>query len=128
MLKDNVRQLIKNALLAAQADGSLPQFEQPSIEILRPKQAEHGDYSTNVAMVAAAAIRKSTGDKSNPRDIAQAIVNHLPANDLISKTELAGPGFINVRLTDGWLQQQVAAILQAGDKFGDIDQGQGSSP
>ncbi len=125
MLKDNVRQLIKNALLAAQADGSLPQFEQPSIEILRPKQAEHGDYSTNVAMVVAAAIRKSTGDKSNPRDIAQAIVNHLPTNDLISKTELAGPGFINVRLTDGWLQQQVAAILQAGDKFGDIAKGQG---
>ncbi len=125
MLKDNVRQLIKNALLAAQADSSLPQFEQPTIDILRPKQAEHGDYSTNVAMVVAAAIRKATGDKSNPRDIAQAIVNHLPANDLISKTELAGPGFINLRLADGWLQQQVAAILQAGAKFGDIDQGQG---
>ncbi|MFN8492164.1 MAG: arginine--tRNA ligase [Caldilineaceae bacterium] len=125
MLKDNVRQLIQNALLAAQTAGDLPQFEQPSIDILRPKQAEHGDYSTNVAMVVAAAIRKATGEKSNPRDIAQAIVNHLPANDLISKTELAGPGFINLRLADGWLQQQVASILQAGDKFGDIAQGQG---
>src|SRR6476661_506591 len=105
MIRDQIKTVIQNAVNAAQQAGSLPQFDMPPVEILRPKQVEHGDYSTNVAMVAAAAIRKTTGEKSNPREIAQAVVNHLPANNLISSTELAGPGFINVRLADAWLQR-----------------------
>jgi len=125
MLKVRVRNLIETAVVAAQTEHRLPTFELPPIEILRPKQADHGDYSTNVAMVAAAAIRKATGEKSNPREIAQAIVDHLPANELIGQAELAGPGFINLRLTAAWLQQSIADILQAGDKFGNLDRGQG---
>jgi len=125
MLKDTVQQLVEQALSAAQAANALPPFDLPAIDIQRPKQAEHGDYSTNVAMVAAAAIRKATGQNSNPRQIAQAIVEHLPANSLIRAAELAGPGFINLRLADAWLQQQVATIIQAGDQFGNITRGQG---
>ncbi len=125
MLKDTVKKLVEQALTAAQAANTLPPFDLPVVDIQRPKQAEHGDYSTNVAMVAAAAIRKSTGQNSNPRQIAQAIVDHLPANDLLRAAELAGPGFINLRLADPWLQQQVATIIQAGDQFGNINRGQG---
>ncbi|CAN5839713.1 arginine--tRNA ligase [soil metagenome] len=127
MLKDTIKQIVEEAVVAAQIDGSLPAFEMPTVEMQRPKQADHGDYSTNVAMVAAAAIRKATGEKSNPREIAQAIVKHLPSNRLISSTELAGPGFINVRLTEQWLQQQVASIVQAGATFGNLRRGQGQS-
>ncbi|MCX6043544.1 MAG: arginine--tRNA ligase [Chloroflexi bacterium] len=127
MLKDIIRQTIEKAVVAAQADGSLPTFAMPIVEIERPKQAEHGDYSTNIAMIVAAAIRKATGEKSNPREIAQALVKHLPVNALIGSTELAGPGFINVRLTEQWLQQQVAVIVQAGATFGNIARGQGQS-
>jgi arginyl-tRNA synthetase len=74
--------------------------------------------------VAAAAIRKAGGN-SNPRQIAQAIVDNLPANDLIGATELAGPGFINFRLADAWLQTQVGVILEAGEAFGNLDRGRG---
>ena len=64
MLRDRLQQLFETAIAAAQADGSLQPFEMPEVEIARPKQAEHGDYSSNIAMVAAAAIRKTTGEKT----------------------------------------------------------------
>jgi len=125
MLRDQIKQIVESAIDAAQAAGNLPTVEIPSAEIMRPKQAEHGDYSTNVAMVVAANIRKATGEKSNPRQIAQAIVDQLGTSDLIGKVELAGPGFINLHLADSWLQQQVAVINAAGEAFGNIDRGQG---
>ncbi len=84
MIRDQIRRLIRQATLAAQSNGNLSDFALPIIEIQRPKQAEHGDYSTNMALVASAAIRKMTGEKSNLREIVQAIVAHLPTNRLIS--------------------------------------------
>ncbi len=125
MLRDRLQAVIEQAVTAAQADGSLQAFEMPAAEVMRTKQPEHGDYSTNIAMVAAAAIRKATGEKSNPRQIAQAIEEHMPDDPLISATEIAGPGFINIRLADAWLQQQVGEIIDQGDTFGNIALGAG---
>lgn len=125
MIKDSLRALVQAALQAAQDDGTLPVFELPFVEIQRPKQADHGDYSTNVAMVAAAVARKSDPSKANPRQIAQAIVEHLQSSTVIGAAELAGPGFINLRLSDAWLQQQVLEIIEAGDSFGNIERGVG---
>ncbi len=121
---DTIRTLLDAALRAAQTAGSLPPFEPPTIGVERPKQAGHGDYSSNVAMVAAAAARKE-GNNVNPRQIAQALVDHLPASDIIDGTEIAGPGFINLSLADAWLQDQVAVILTAGSAYGNIDRGVG---
>jgi len=125
MLIDSLQDLFAQAIAAAQAAGALPSFETPPIEVTHPKQEDHGDYSTNVALVAAAAMKKATGDKANPRHLAQAIVDHLPATDLIGAVELAGPGFINIRLSDAWLQRQAATIVQAGERYGNIEIGQG---
>jgi arginyl-tRNA synthetase len=125
MVRDRLQELFEAAIAAAQKDGSLQEFEMPEVEIARPKQPEHGDYSSNIAMVAAAAIRKATGEKPNPRQIAQAIVDHMPDDPLISSTEIAGPGFINLRLADAWLQQQVGAIINQAATYGNIDQGAG---
>lgn len=126
MLQDKIRQLIENAITAAQESSSLPSFEMPQVEIMRPNQAEHGDYSTNVALITASAIKKATGEKTNPRQIAQAIVDNLAVDKLIGKVELAGPGFINLHLADSWLEQQIAVILQKKEAFGNIDQGKGA--
>ena len=125
MIKDSLRALVQTALESAQADESLPDFELPAIDIQRPKQAEHGDYSTNIAMVVAAAARKAGSEKVNPRQIAQAIVDHLPPSPLIGAAELAGPGFINLRLSDEWLEQQVLSIIEAGESVGNIARGKG---
>ncbi len=125
MLKDKIRALIETAVSAAQADGTLPAMEMPAIEIQRPKQADHGDYSCNVALIAASAIRKNSGEKVNPRQIAQAIVDHMPVGELLDGVELAGPGFINVRLAEGWLQSQVATVVNQGQSFGNLHIGVG---
>jgi len=125
MLIDTLQELFTQAIAAAQATGDLPAFDMPPVEVAHPKQEGHGDYSTNVALIAASAIRQATGDKVNPRQLAQAILDNLPDADLIGSAELAGPGFINIRLSDSWLQNQVLTILQASDRFGDIAIGQG---
>lgn len=123
MLQDEIQQVIANAIAAAQADESLVAFDLPTIEIMRPKQADHGDYSTNIALVTAAEIKKQTGAKSNPRQIAQAIVEHIQTSQngepgLIESVDLAGPGFINLRLSHGYLTEQVRQINALGDGFG----------
>lgn len=124
MVTDSLRTLLHEAVEAAQEDGTIASFAIPSIEVSHPKQASHGDYSTNLALVAASAIR-SNGSKANPRELAQTIVDHLPPSDLVGEVELAGPGFINIRLSDSWLQNQVATIIEAAEKFGSVSIGEG---
>ncbi len=133
MVRDRLKEQIRSAVESAQRTGALPPFEIPQFDVLRPKQAEHGDYSSNVAMVAAAAARKAGGAQSNPRAIAQAIADQIALASatstgagstdapLIGSVEIAGPGFLNIRLADGWLQAQVPAIIAAGAAFGNSD-------
>lgn len=125
MMRDQIKLAIEQATTAAQAAGQLPAFDLPAVEILRPKQADHGDYSTNVAMLAAAALRKA-GHAGNPRAISQIIADHVPADGPIGRVEIAGPGFINIFLAERWLQQQVNHIVRAGDDFGNINLGNGA--
>lgn len=126
MVREQIKQLLEQAIKAAQTSGQLPALESLSIEVLRPKQADHGDYSTNVAMMTAAALRKA-GASSNPRAIAQAIVEHIPTDGLLGHVEIAGPGFINLHLSERWLQEQVNTIVEAGETFGNLDRGHGES-
>jgi arginyl-tRNA synthetase len=90
----------------------------PIPQLERPKVADHGDLSTNIAMQLAKAW------KTNPRDLAQALVEKLPqvsgADQLISSLEIAGPGFINLRLTPASKQLVVKEVLQQGGEFGRV--------
>lgn len=126
MVTDSLRSLLAQAIDAAQSDGSMPGCSLPEIELSHPKQASHGDYSTNIALIAASIIRSGDSErKPSPREVAQAIVEHLPSSDIIGAAELAGPGFINIRLSDGWLQRQVTAVISAGEAFGNLSVGNG---
>jgi len=127
MLQNTIQHIIEDAIAAAQRDESLPAFEIPAVEIMRPNQPEHGDYSTNVALVTASAIKKATGQKSNPRQIAQAIVDHLPESSAVGTVELAGPGFINMHLSDRYLTGRVAEIVEQGECYGRTRQGAGQT-
>jgi arginyl-tRNA synthetase len=133
MIRDQIQQAVIDAVAAAQAAGDLPAIDIPAVEIERPKQAQHGDYSSNIALLVTSAVKKATGQKANPRQIAQAIVEHLApgsagengAAGAIGSVELAGPGFINIRLSERWLQEQVPTIVDAGQAFGAIGKGNG---
>ena len=84
----------------------------PTIELDRPKQPEHGDFASNVALQLAKAQKK------NPRELAKALVAALPASEIVDRIEIAGAGFINIFVTAGARQAVVADILAAGERFG----------
>jgi arginyl-tRNA synthetase len=95
---------------AAQSLGA----EAISIDIVleRPKSAEHGDFSSNIAMQLAKPLRQ------NPRAIAEQLINNLPKSEYIAKVEIAGAGFINFFLNAQSQQTIVGEILQQGAQFG----------
>lgn len=102
---------------------SLDQFElesKPVIQIEEPNQPEHGDASTNIAMLLARPL------KNNPRAIAQQIVDGLNYDEKkISAVEIAGPGFINFRFADEYVFEALGDILELGAKFGTSDANKG---
>ncbi|PMS36491.1 arginyl-tRNA synthetase [Trinickia symbiotica] len=101
--------------VAAKLEGAAPPAL-PSITLERPKVAAHGDVACNAAMQLAKPLKK------NPRELAQSIVDALMAQagarGLVESAEIAGPGFINLRLTTGAKQAVVAAVLDEGAAFG----------
>ena len=112
-MKTQLRALIEQGLSALRSAGILPaDLASPEFVIERPKERAHGDFSTNAAMLLAKAAR------SNPRALAQQLLDALPASDAIAKVEIAGPGFINFHLTPAAWQQQVRDIHASGAAFG----------
>ncbi|WP_238913131.1 arginine--tRNA ligase [Achromobacter insolitus] len=118
MLLEQQKQLI--SLIQAAVAQSLPDAQadtaRANVLLERPKVAAHGDVATNVAMQLAKPARR------NPRELAQAIVDALMAQpgavDLIEAAEIAGPGFINLRITPAARQAVIAAVAEQGAAFG----------
>lgn len=111
-MKEALREKIEEALgalLEAAGDGeALPDF---AIEV--PRQKEHGDYSCNAAMLLAKRLRKK------PREIAEDLKLRLgDAGGLVSAVEVAGPGFLNVKLAESGWQDLLHDIVEAGSRYG----------
>ncbi|AZW33267.1 arginine--tRNA ligase [Bordetella bronchiseptica GA96-01] len=113
MLLEQQKQLI--SLIQAAVAQCLPEA-QAQVQLERPKVAAHGDIATNVAMQLAKPARR------NPRELAQGIVDALmaqpQARELIQDAEIAGPGFINFRLTPAARQAVVQAVASQADAYG----------
>ncbi|MBM3105031.1 arginine--tRNA ligase [Pseudomonas sp. P66] len=88
-MKDTIRQLIQQALTQLVTDGVLPEGLTPAIQVENARDKTHGDFASNIAMM----LAKPAGMK--PRDLAEKIIAALPADEQISKVEIAGPGFLN---------------------------------
>jgi len=113
MIERELVRLIRAAVEAAWPDlGELG----VEIEVTRPRQKEHGDYATSVALALGAATGR------NPREVAESLVPHLPPSDLIAKVEVAGPGFINVTVAHGWLYRVLEEIGRQGQAYGRIEE------
>jgi len=116
-LKETIENLLNQALDQLIADGLIE--TKPALQITRTKDAAHGDFTCNVAMM----LAKQAGKP--PRDVAQAIIDALDAlndaidNSAIDKIEIAGPGFINFFLAQASTLNIINAILSAGDRFGE---------
>jgi arginyl-tRNA synthetase len=119
LLRDQIAALVAEGIRAAQETGALPDFEVPQIVVERPRQAAHGDYASPVC------LRLGQEARMSPRDAAVQVAQHVPASPFVSQVVVAGPGYINITLDDGWLAEQVEAILEAGETFGNSDSGKG---
>ena len=91
----------------------------PALEIERTRDIRHGHFASNVAMRLANALQQP------PRAIPDAIVAALPAASIIAATEIAGPGFINFRLTDAAFHDELHGILKQAEKYGHSALGKG---
>ncbi len=114
------RGIIDTELAALGAAGSLPaDLDLKNIAVEPPRDASHGDIATNAALVL------SKQAKKKPRDVAELLAPALEENSDVDSVEIAGPGFINLRLSNSFWQSQVEAILSAGKAFGNSDMGGG---
>ena len=112
-MKSQLRALIEQGIANLRAQGTLPaDLATPDFVVERPKDRGHGDFATNVAMTLAKPAR------SNPRAVAQALIDALPANDDIAAVEIAGPGFLNFRLAPAAWQRQLRAVHADGAAYG----------
>jgi arginyl-tRNA synthetase len=111
---------IDAALAALEHDGVLPPgVPRGAVSVEPPRDPAHGDLATNAAMVLAKPAA------SNPRALAEAIVGKLAGDPLITSAEIAGPGFINLRLADGNWIAELHAIAALGADYGRSGMGAG---
>ena len=89
IMKDTIRQLIQQAITQLVNEGVLPEGLSPAIQVENSRDKKNGDFASNIAMM----LAKPAGMK--PRDLAEKIIAALPSDENITKTEIAGPGFLN---------------------------------
>ena len=118
-MKTAIQIIIHDALEKARQAGELELSPFPEIVVEKPKDEKMGDFSTNIAMTLARSERKK------PKMIAESVVRYLKNGDL-SQVEIAGPGFINLKMSHEFFLQRLKNVVKQGDDFGQTDVGQGT--
>ncbi|MCG7259775.1 arginine--tRNA ligase [Corynebacterium sp. HMSC056E09] len=113
MNPEDLSVLIKNTAAAVLTEHELDASVLPeTVTVERPRNPEHGDYATNLALQ----VAKKAG--TQPRELAQWLADALAGNDAIDEASIAGPGFLNIRLAAAAQGAIVAQVLNAGSEFG----------
>lgn len=118
-MKKRVENLLLQALQNWQAHSGRAVELPSALQIDRTRSKEHGDLASNVALILAKKVGMA------PRDLAAEIITHLPESDIINKTAIAGPGFINFYINEAQLYDVVQQIFAQGAQFGHCNLGQG---
>lgn len=113
-MKDALTSLLQQALQQLVNEGTLSSAEGVSPQIDHTRDPSHGDLATNLALV----LAKTAG--LPPRELATKLVAALPANSIIAKTDIAGPGFINFTLSQASHTEIIGTILDAGAHYGSV--------
>lgn len=112
-MKSSLRDLLLQAIRTLQGADALPaELDTSGFVIERTRSREHGDFASNAAMLLAKAAR------TKPRELAEQLVAALPANTLVERVDIAGPGFVNFYLAPAAYHTQVRRILAEGDAYG----------
>lgn len=118
-MQERLQKLLAQALRRLCEQGQFPLEPQLPIRVDRARVPEHGDFSSNLALILAKAVGKP------PRQLAEAIVAALPEDPMVQRVEIAGPGFINFFIDPSAQFQVVRQILEAREAFGRSQLGQG---
>jgi arginyl-tRNA synthetase len=109
MIEERLTELLRSAVVGA---GLLPDGSPLEIKLEKPRQKEHGDFATSLALSLARLVGMP------PREVAELIVRNLPASDLVESAEVAGAGFINFRVNDTWLHSALRETVEKGAAYG----------
>ena len=113
MTPEELSRLVADELASAVADGTLTiEGELPVVKVERPRSREHGDWATNVAMQLARRAGR------NPRELGELLAARIAAHDRVEEAEVAGPGFVNIRLSAASVGELARAVVEAGGSYG----------
>jgi arginyl-tRNA synthetase len=119
-VKQTLTDLINDAWVRAAEAGALPDVAPPVWRLELPNNPDHGDFASNIALVGAKTARMA------PRKIAEAILSNMgEADEIVRFAEIAGPGFINIRLNHAQWQKVLVAVEAEGDAYGRGSVGEG---
>ena len=104
-MKSHIQSLLEQTVAKLKQQGIIPEDTDPRIQVDRTKDKSHGDLATNLAMM----LTKAAGKP--PRELAQLLIDNLPASSHVAKVEIAGPGFINFFIDENALAKQLQAAL-----------------
>ena len=110
--------VLREALAALQAEGQLPAFELPALDVRPSKRAGQGDYSTALMGLAKPA-------RMNPAQIAALVAERVAKPGYVAKVEAVAPGYLNFWLDEAWLRARTDAIIAEGEALGELTEGHG---
>ena len=105
IVPEDIKVIIHNALNVAQSSGDLPNVKISDIHVEKPKNIQHGDFSTNLPLILTRIMNIP------PMDIAEKIISNIGSNLYFSKIESIKPGFINFTFSEEWLQNSIKKLL-----------------
>ena len=120
MIRDELRELVQQALAAAQEAGDLPAFVAPDVTLEHPQRPEHGDFAANLP------LRIQGLARMKALDVAEALRARVPAHPAVAEVRVAPPGFLNLYLDHAWAASQAQVIADAGESWPPLDIGGGS--
>ena len=121
-IESNLKNAIKLGVEAAIASGDFELEALPEIQLEIPREKEHGDYSTNIAMQLPRLTKKA------PRYIAESIQKHIKTEGIgVEAVELAGPGFMNFKLDPSWHYEVLKEIENRGTDYGKTQKNEGKT-
>jgi len=119
-IRQSIKDIVTQSILKNIENGNIPKIEIPEISIETPREVQHGEFSTNIAMQLTRAVKKA------PRQIAEMIINNLNLEGTyVEKVDCAGPGFINFYLKNDWLYDSLKIIQTEKEDYGKINIGKG---
>lgn len=129
-MRDQIERLVETAIERCRAAGRLPPgaAKAPAVTVEVPRQRSNGDFATNIAMLLAGHIKQSAAHGSKPpapRAIAEMLAREIPVGGLVARVEVAGPGFLNVFVSDDAWREVFRLALREGARYGAAQIGRG---